>query len=183
MSRGANIPSSESRVADEGQSAMDRMISLDWWVTHKGMARGRIADCRMAVEAVPDAGAAGLALLVARVNRDLDHAEALLADPDGFMGDEWGELAPEVSLEQVSLIINRARRLLKAAASRTRNARDLLRIGVALRRIERLAARIGPRAPRRLGLMPRRAPAATPSASLVAIVATRPAHGPPLLPA
>lgn len=162
---------------------MADMLALDWWVTHRGTARGRVADCRMAVEAVSDAGAAGRALLVARVNRDLDHAEALLADPDGLMGDEWGELAPEVSLEQVSLIINRARRLLKAAASRTRNARDLLRIGVALRRIERLAARIAPRAPRRLGLMPRRAPAATPSASLVAIVATRPAHGPPLLPA
>ena len=169
MVRGSNIPSTPPTA--------DAAAALDWWLTQQGTARGRIADCRMAAEYVADAGAVGL--LVARVNRDLARAEALLDNPDALMGDDWGELAPEVALEDASRIIARARRLLKAAASRTRSVRDLLRIGVALRRVESLAARIVHGTPNRLALTRWRAPAPTSNASPVALVATRPVHGPP----
>ena len=154
-------------------------IDLDWWVTSKRWARGRIADCRVAAEAVAEAGA----LLVSRVDSELARAEGLLADPDAVLGDEWGELAPEVALEQVAVIITRALRVLKAAATRTRSVRDLLGITLALRRVESIAARVANLTPERSALDRWRAPAFTSNASLIALVATRPVHGPPALPA
>lgn len=166
MVPGSDIPSTSPTAAD---------AALDWWLTQQGTARSRIADCRMAVDAL--AGAGGL--LLDRVHRDLAYAEALIADPEGLIGDEWGDLAPEVAVEQAARIITRTRRLLKAAAARTRSLRDLHRIGLALRRVESLATRVVHCTPNRLTLTRWRAPAATSNASPVALVATRPVHGPP----
>jgi hypothetical protein len=72
----------------------------------------------------------------------LDHAEALLVDPHGVMGDEWGPLTEEVALEAAAGIIAQTRRMLMATARNTRSLRSLMALGLSLNRLGALHARI-----------------------------------------
>jgi hypothetical protein len=165
--------------------ALAHTVALDWWMGEKAKAREALDTCRMAVE-LPGAvrvngehlhleGVPAAGFVVDEVRRQLGCAEALLESPEGYH-DEWGELAPEVALEDAHALISRAWRVLLAAARNARTAREAVLIARALVHVVQLRRRIAVRA--------FRPPRARAAARWIArpqplISLTQAAHGPP----
>lgn len=165
---------------------MAGVMAHDWFMEHASRAREDLDALRMAavfpsVTRVngehPTVEGPGAAFVVGRVMRDLEHAEALLANPTEYVGEEWGDLVPEVALEAAWRIISGAWRLLLRAALHTRTLRDLMALAVAVRRlaaIRRKALALSRRPERPRPLHARRArPAAV-------LGLSHAAHAPPL---
>ena len=175
-----------SRDDYEDPGFLASMVAHDWFMDHAKRAREDLETCRVAATFPtvcrvngerPIIEDAREAFVVAHVMRELDHAEALLADPAEYMGDDWDEdMAPEVALETAWRVIGRAWRTLLAAARTTRNARTLALITTALARVVSLRRRAAFRAPRPEASRPERSHLER-RAPLISL--TQAAHGPP----
>jgi len=132
------------------------VVAHDWWMGEKGKAWESLEACRMAV-AFPDVtrvngqrleiDGPGAAFVVRQVMADLEAAAYMLEHAEEYVA-EWGDLAPEVALEEAHRSIARAWRALHAAARHTRSLRGLMEIARAVRLTVGLWGRITLRAVR-----------------------------------
>ena len=173
-----------SRDDYEDPDYLAGMIAHDWWMGEKGKARESLDSCRMAAmfpsvtrvngQRLEIDGPAG-AFVVRQVLADLEAAEYMLEHAEEYVA-EWGDIAPEVALEEAHRTIARAWRVLHAAAKHTRSLRDLMRIARVVRLTVALRLRLTLRAARPATLAEakdrRERPAPLLSLSLAA-------HGPP----
>ena len=132
------------------------IMARDWFMGEKRKVRESADACRMAAmfpsvtrvngHRLEIDGPAG-AFVVRQVMADLEAAEYMLEHAEEYVA-EWGDLAPEVALEEAHRTITRAWRVLHAAAKHTRSLRDLMRIARVVRRTVGLRMRVTLRAAR-----------------------------------